>query len=56
MDIMVYTSDPDSIDPQHIAELLEADHFFVLSVNVNEGDRLWTLPGSTYVQGGNLIR
>lgn len=41
MDVTIYTSDPDAVDPERIAELLEADNFFVRSVVINSGERSW---------------
>lgn len=44
MEIQIATSDPTAVDPQEIAELLERAGFFVMSINVNEGERYWEIP------------
>lgn len=44
MNVHIYTSDPDAVDPARIAEVLEADNFFVLGVEINDGERSWTNP------------
>lgn len=41
MDVHIYTSDPEAVDPERIAHLLEGDNFFVLSVTINDGERKW---------------
>lgn len=43
MNVMVYTSDPDSVDPAFVAGTLETAGFFVASVSINDGERLWEL-------------
>lgn len=40
MEIIIYTSDPDNVDPRHIASLLGSE-YLVLSVVVNDGERGW---------------
>src|SRR3954463_5179378 len=41
MDISIHTSDPDNVDPAAVKNALEEANFFVLSVNVNDGERVW---------------
>lgn len=41
MDVEISTSDPDNVDPVRVKDALEAANFFVLSVSVNEGERVW---------------
>jgi len=43
MDIMIYTSDPDKVDPAEIADALSKANYLVLSVNVNDGERTWEM-------------
>jgi len=43
MDVMIYTSDPDAVDPAEVAQLLSNGGFFVASVNVNDGERRWEM-------------
>jgi hypothetical protein len=43
MDVMLYTSDPDQVDPYVVRNALEAAGFFVASVTVNDGERKWEM-------------
>jgi hypothetical protein len=43
MDVMIYTSDPDHVDPDIVRLALEQAGFFVASVNVNDGERKWEM-------------
>jgi hypothetical protein len=43
MDVMIYTSDPDAVDPEAVAQLLSNGGFFVASVVVNDGERRWEM-------------
>lgn len=43
MDISISTSDPDNVDPEVVAQALEAAGFLVISVDVNDGDRTWEM-------------
>lgn len=36
MDVVIYTSDPEAIDPEEIKAALEAEDYFVLTVTVVE--------------------
>jgi hypothetical protein len=41
MDVSISTSDPDNVDPVMVKDALEAANLFVLSVTVNDGERVW---------------
>lgn len=41
---MIYTSDAEAIDPQHIFGILTREDYFVLTVNVNDGERIFRNP------------
>jgi hypothetical protein len=43
MDVMIYTSDPDAVDPVQIALVLSNANYFVASVNINDGVRKWEM-------------
>lgn len=43
MDVEIYTSDPDAVDPAEVARALEVAGYFVSSVTVNEGERTWEM-------------
>ena len=38
---MIYTSDPDNVDPKDVYDALDAAGYFVLSVDVNYGERTY---------------
>lgn len=42
MDISIYTSDSDNVDPQDVATRLGLAGYLVLSVDVNDGERYWS--------------
>ena len=41
MNVLIYTSDPDNVDPAEIAAAIEGANYFVMSVDVNDGTRTW---------------
>jgi len=43
MDISIFTSSPEAVDPAEIADALEKAGYLVISVDVNEGERVWTM-------------
>ena len=44
MDVEISTSSPEAVDPAVVAFTLQQAGFFVLSVDVNEGERTWKEP------------
>lgn len=44
MNIEISTSDPDAVDPEEIGRLIERRGYYVATVSVNEGQRLWENP------------
>jgi hypothetical protein len=43
MDVMIYTSDPDNVNPAEIAEALGKANYLVASVSINDGERTWEM-------------
>lgn len=41
MNVDIHTSDPDAVDPAEVAAALNAAGYFVISVDVNDGERTW---------------
>jgi len=41
MEIQIFTSDPDNVNPEEIARTLLHAGWFVGSVDVNDGERVW---------------
>lgn len=43
MDVSIHTSDPEHVDPVKVKEALELGGFFVISVDINDGERGWAM-------------
>lgn len=50
MNVDIHTSSPDGVDPEDVAKVLEKGGYFVLEVNVNDGERVWQNPGFTHTR------
>jgi hypothetical protein len=44
MNIDIDTSSPDQVDPAEIADALREAGYLVLTIDVNEGERVWVNP------------
>ena len=44
MDVEISTSSPEAVNPAAVALALQQAGFFVLSVDINEGERTWKEP------------